>query len=232
MFEKYIQRENTIFKILQKLLDNGLNFVLIGGYAVSAFKHRFSVDADIVIKTEDLKKFEMTLKKEKFIETKSKNLDNLYSTKFARFEKKDELTVSVDLLIGGMGIRQTNSSISFETINNNSSIKVIKGLEKEIKVKIPSKEMLIAVKLQAGRLTDFRDIAALSKDVDVNKIKEFLKNTDKEVIKKHIDNLLITIRKNEFLDSFKGVFMEKKFDIDLKTVEKLKEIVKDAEKNQ
>ena len=225
MFDQYIQRENTIFEILQSFLDNNLDFILIGGYAVSAFKHRFSVDADIIIKKEDLKKFENILKNKKFTKTKSKDLDNLYSTKFERFEKKKELNVSVDLLIGGMGIRQTDSSISFETIDKDSSYKSIKGMEKEVKVKIPSKELLIAIKLQAGRLTDFRDIAALSKDIDVKKIKEFLKNTDKKILKNHMLNLLSTVNKNEFLDSFKGIFMEKKFDVDLETIKKLKSII-------
>jgi len=225
MFDQYIQRENTIFEILQSFLDNNLDFILIGGYAVSAFKHRFSVDADIIIKKEDLKKFENILKNKKFTKTKSKDLDNLYSTKFERFEKKKELNVSVDLLIGGMGIRQTDSSISFETIDKDSSYKSIKGMEKEVKVKIPSKELLIAIKLQAGRLTDFRDIAALSKDIDVKKIKEFLKNTDKKILKNHMINLLSTVNKNEFLDSFKGIFMEKKFDVDLETIKKLKSII-------
>ena len=225
MFERYIQRENTIFEILQSFLDEGLDFVLIGGYAVSAFKHRFSVDADIIIKEEDLKKFEDVLKNNGFTRTKSKNLENLYSTKYARFEKDKELTVSVDLLIGGMGIRQTNSALSFDMINKNSSRKMIKGLEKEIKVKIPSKELLIAIKLQAGRLTDFRDVAALCKNIDIVKIKNFLKNTDKKILKKHVDYMLSIVDKKEFLDSFKGVFMEKKFDIEIETIKKLKEII-------
>ena len=225
MFDQYIQRENTIFEILQSFLDNNLDFILIGGYAVSAFKHRFSVDADIIIKKEDLKKFESVLKNNKFAKTRSKDLDNLYSTNFARFEKKDKLAVSVDLMIGGMGIRQTDSALSFDRINKDSLLKVIKGLEKEIKVKIPSKELLIAVKLQAGRLTDFRDIAALSQNIDINKIKEFLINTDKNILKKHINDLVLLLDKREFMDSFKGVFMEKKFDIDVETIKKLKKII-------
>ncbi|MBU2639787.1 MAG: nucleotidyl transferase AbiEii/AbiGii toxin family protein [Nanoarchaeota archaeon] len=224
MFEQYIQRENTIFEILQTFIDNRLNFILIGGYAISAYKHRFSVDADIVIRSDDIEKFEKILESKKFKKTKSKELKNLYSTKFARFEKKNELNVSIDLLVGGMGIRQTDSSLSFDKINSNSSLKTIKGLEKEIKIKIPSKELLIALKLQAGRLTDFRDIVALSKDIDTNKIKEFLKNIDKNKLKNNINYLLSLLEKKEFMDSFKGVFMEKKFDIDLETIKKLKEI--------
>ena len=48
--EELIKKENNIFKILQKFIDADLEFIIVGGYAVSAFKHRFSVDADIVVK--------------------------------------------------------------------------------------------------------------------------------------------------------------------------------------
>ena len=92
MVEQFIKRENDIFDILQKFLDAELDFILIGGYAISAFKHRFSVDADIIIKTEDQEKFENLLKDNSFIKTISKNLENAYSSKFVRYEKKDKLT--------------------------------------------------------------------------------------------------------------------------------------------
>ncbi|MAF36766.1 hypothetical protein CL622_06635 [archaeon] len=225
MFDRYIQRENIIFEMLQLFIDNGLDFILIGGYAVSAYKHRFSVDADIVIRKEDLKKFEEILKQKKFKKTISKELDNLYSTEFIRYEIKDELTVSFDLMIGGMGIRQTDSSLSFDTIDKGSSKKTIKGIEKEIRVRTPSRELLIVMKLQAGRLTDFRDIVALSQDINIAEIKEHLKNTDQKILKKHITYLLSLLDKKDFIDSFKGVFMEKKFDIDLKNIEMFKSIL-------
>lgn len=223
-FEKYIERENTIFEVLQDFIDKNLDFVLIGGYAISSFKHRFSVDADIVIKKEDLEKFADLLKQKNFKKTISKELDNLYSTEFIRYERKEELAVSFDFLIGGMGIRQTNSSMSFDTIYKDSSKRMVKGIEKEVKVRIPSKELLIALKLQAGRLTDFRDIVALSKDINIDKIRIFLKNVDKGTLEQHISHLLSLIDKKEFMDSFKGVFMEKKFDVDLEAIRKLKTI--------
>ena len=47
----------------------------------------------------------------------SKELENLYSTKFERYEKNVGLPVNVDLLIGGMGVRQTNAAFSFDFLN-------------------------------------------------------------------------------------------------------------------
>ncbi len=225
MFEKFIKRENDIFEILQSFVDNNLDFVLVGGYAISAFKHRFSVDADVVIRSNDVKNFEDLLIKKGFKKTISKELENIYSTVFLRYEKKNDLSISIDLLVGGMGIRQTGSSISFEKINGNSMKYKIKGLEKEIIVKIPIKELLIALKLQAGRLTDFRDIAALIRDTDLSKIKAFLNDGDKNIIGANIKNLINLLDKKEFIDSFKGVFLEKKYDIDINKLKELKSLI-------
>jgi len=54
----FIERENEILKTIRSLADSGLDFVVIGGYAVSGFgRHRFSVDLDVVIDEKDLDAF-------------------------------------------------------------------------------------------------------------------------------------------------------------------------------
>lgn len=225
MFEQFIKRENDIFDILQIFLDNKLDFILVGGYAISAFKHRFSVDADIIIKSNDLEKFENLLKQHNFSKVISKEFKDIYSCEFIRYQKKEELTVSIDLLINGIRMRQTGFVISFDKIKDNSIKKKIKGLEKEIIAKIPTKELLIAIKLHAGRLTDFRDIVAISKDINIDKIKEFLEVENKTILKKHIYQLIDLLNKKEFIDSFKGVFIEKKYDINIEDLKKFKDLL-------
>ena len=159
--EKLIKKENDIFEILNKFVDSKLDFILVGGYAVSAFKHRFSVDADIVVKSESLPNFENILKKSGFRETISRELNDIYSSKFVRYEKEQ---ASVDILIDALVSRTTNASFSYDLILSNSFKKKIIGIEKEVAARIPTKEMIIVMKIHSGRLTDFRDIAALAKD--------------------------------------------------------------------
>ena len=222
MFEQFIKRENDIFNILQIFLDDDLDFIVVGGYAVSAFKHRFSVDVDIVIRSDDLKKFEDLLKHYNYKKTIAKELKDTYASQFIRYQKKEALTVSIDLLVGGLKIRQTGYSLEFNALYNNSMKINIKGREKEVLVKIPVKELLIAIKLHSGRLTDLRDIVAISKDIDINKIKKFLGNKDNKTLKRNIKQLLSLLDKKDFIDSFRGVFMEKKFDINVEEIRKLK----------
>ena len=219
--EELIKKENDIFEILQKFIDAGLEFIIVGGYAVSAFKYRFSVDADIVMKSEGLSDFENILKKKGFKKTITKQLENNYSSKFIRYEKEQ---ANVDILIDALASRTTNASFSYELIFNNSIKKRIIGIEKEVIARIPVKELLIVMKLHSGRLTDFRDIAALAKDADLELIKKFLFVGNLNVLHKNLSKLHKVVNDKKFIDSFKGVFVEKKFDIDFEQVKKISEL--------
>lgn len=219
--EELIKKENEIFGILQRFLELNLDFVIVGGYAVSAYKHRFSVDADLVIKESDLEKFEVILKKNNFKKTISKNLENNYSSKFIRYEKQK---ASIDLLINALASRTTDACFSYDLLFENSEKKKIIGIQKEIIAKIPFKELLIVTKIHSGRLTDFRDIAALAKNTNIDLIRNFLFRGNIQKIYENLNNLNKVVNDKNFIDSFKGVFIEKKFDIDLEKVEEISKI--------
>lgn len=217
-----VERENRIFEVLEEFAKNGLNPIIVGGYAVSAYKHRFSIDADIIIQNEDKEKFEELLKKKGFIKTISKKLEHVYAPEYMRYETKEKPPASIDLLIGGIGSRTTNASFSMEQIERHCKKRKIVGTEKEIAALVPDKEVLIALKIHAGRLTDFRDIVALCQGIDVGLVKEFVKFGDKKILRENIEKLLSLAEKEEFINSFKGVFQEKKYGVDLNEVKKLK----------
>lgn len=222
--EELISKENSIFNILQNFLDEGLDFIVVGGYAVSAFKHRFSVDADIVVQSEDISKFESVLKKDGFSKTSEKELENVYSSKFMRYEKE---SASVDILIDALASRSTNASFSYKLLLDNSIQRKIIGIEKEVLARVPIKELLVAMKVHSGRLTDFRDIAALARETDLELIKKFLFIGDLGVLQDNLKKLAKVVKDKNFVDSFKGVFIEKKFDIDMSSVEKISKLKKD-----
>lgn len=221
--EQFIQRENEIFAILERFVKEKLTFVVVGGYAVSTYKHRFSVDADIVIQEKDKEIFDNILRKEGFKEEQSRELEGIYISRFVRYVRK-EFNISVDLLMNSVVSRQTGASFGFEFLFNNSTLKKIIGIEKEVETLVPRKEVLIAMKIHSGRLTDFRDIAALAKGSDIEKIETFSKRGDLKVVKRHLQELNRVVNDKNFRDSFKGVFLEKRFDIDFKQVEKISEM--------
>ncbi len=228
MLIKFIERENEIFTIIEKIRKTNLQFVLIGGYAVSAYSRRFSVDADIVIKSEDEKKVEEVLKREKYDQEKCRNLENDYDEKFVCFIKKKELLVTVDLLVNSVASRQTGAVWGFDYLFQFSEEKKIKGVEKEIVAVIPEKEMLIALKLHAGRFTDIRDIVALCKDIDFQKVLVHTKRGNIKIVLDHIILIEKVLKEKGFQDSFKGVFeLKGKIDENLIEAEKLIKFMKE-----
>src|SRR3989344_8438814 len=136
--------------------------------------------------------------------------------------KINKSPVGIDLMIDGAGSRDTGASYSFDEILQHSKIRKIIGSEKEVSVYVPNKEILIVLKLHAGRLTDIRDVVALTKDVDLELIKKFIFRGKINFVKKNVEKLLSLIHDKGFMDSFKGVFIEKRYDIDLKSLDKLK----------
>lgn len=221
MLDTFVARENVIFETLQKFIDARLDFIVIGGYGVSSYKHRFSVDADIVVREEGAPSFESILRKNKFKRTISKKLDASYAPFFMRYELKRELPISIDILLNAVAVRQTGASFSFDIISKYSSLRKITGIQKEIIANVPSREILITLKIHSGRLTDLRDVVALCKDVDFGLIKELVHRGDFEVVRAHVKELLKLVNEHGFVDSFKGVFVEKKYDVDWDAVRKL-----------
>ncbi len=218
-----LERENEILDTLNLLAENGLDFVVVGGYAVSAYRHRFSVDADIVIRKMDLEKFENILKTRGYSKTISKQLENPYSSEFVRYEKAD-LKVSIDLLVGGLGCRQTGAAFSFDFLYQKSIKKEIEGIERTTKTNVPVKEILVILKLHSGRLTDLRDVAALCFNLDIDFIQKNIFRGNRKVLERNMEKLTSLIENPNFQDSFKGVFMEKSYKLNIPEIRKLVEI--------
>src|SRR3989338_10317525 len=92
-----LEREQEVMKILNLFLDKKFDFIVVGGYAISTYKKRFSIDLDIVVKEEDLEKFEKVLEKEGYALHYEKEIAMLYGENFKRFIKKmKDLPVDID----------------------------------------------------------------------------------------------------------------------------------------
>src|SRR3989338_2498557 len=103
-----LSRENEIIRLIRLLSDSKLGFIVVGGYAVSVHKKRFSIDLDIAVKDADVSRLESLLEKEGYASGYSKEISALYGEKFKRLEKKTgtgALPVSIDLLINGVKSR-------------------------------------------------------------------------------------------------------------------------------
>ncbi len=198
-----LSRENEIIRLIRLFSGSKSDFIVVGGYAVSVHKKRFSVDLDIVIRNADASKFESLLEKEGYSHGYSKEINTVYGEKFRRLEKKTgKLTVSVDFLINGVVSRLTNGSWGFETLLENSIKSTLQGAE----FLTPVKELLIAMKIHSGRFSDIRDIVALYENTDQTVILKYVKRGDIKKLKGALRKELRFIESPNFKDSFKGVF--------------------------
>jgi len=197
-----LEREQEVMRILALLLDKELDFIVVGGYAVSTYKKRFSIDLDAVIKEENIEGFEKLLEKEGYALHYEKKISLLYGENFKRFMKKmKDLPVDVDLLINGLVSRTTDATWGFDYIKRHSVKRKLAAAE----FLTPEKELLIAMKFHSGRLSDMRDIVALM-PCDKEKLKKHLLQEDMEKLKQSMKKQASFLNNPQFDDSFKGIF--------------------------
>jgi len=208
--DRMASREKECLDFLKAVPENS-KYVLIGGYAVTAYGFpRFSVDLDIVLPKGEQPLFENMLKERDFKYVKErKEVDDVYSGEFRKYEKKMTLPVSVDLLINAVKSRQTDTSYPFEYLLKNSETRTVVGWNPESKTntRVADREMLIALKINSMRLTDQRDIIILCYEKpDVDKITKHLERCPREVIQKHLELLLGAINDPQQVNSLRGAF--------------------------
>lgn len=220
----FVDRENQIFEILQAFEDHDLEFVVVGGYAVSAFQHRFSVDADLVVRDDDVEEFVEVLEASGFEAVEDRELD-VYGGRYLAYEKDVELPVTVDLLVNSLQCRQTDAAWRYDYFEQHSIAAEIEGSERSVEVRIPEKELLVAVKLHSGRLTDARDAVALVEDLDFGKLEHHLDRGDPEKLEGMLEQVAETIGSEDFEDAFKGVFSRQT--LPEEDIRKLREFIQD-----
>jgi len=205
MKQNLADREKECFNFLN-LLPRDRKYVVVGGYAVSSYGFsRFSVDLDIVIPVEELPFFKKLIDKTGFVLYKQK-VDLGYDGRFERYNKG---LVSIDLLINAIHSRQTEYFYPFDYVFKNSVIREVGGWDPTVKAKIrvPMKEMLIALKIHSMRSADKRDIIMLCyKKPEELEVRRHLENCPETKIQGNINELLSVLDNQHFKDSLKGVF--------------------------
>src|SRR3989338_3104829 len=220
-----LEREQEVMRILNLFLEEKLDFVVVGGYAISTYKKRFSIDLDVVIKEEDLENFEKILEKEKYVLHYKKEITLIYGKNFKRFMKRmKSLPVDIDLLINGLVSRTTNATWGLDYIKRNSVKRKLNNSE----FLTPEKELIIAMKFHSGRLSDIRDIVALM-PCDKNKLRRHLLNGDIKKLRDSMKNQASFLNSPQFDDSFKGIFGP--FSYNEKDVQEAKKLVKEILKS-
>ena len=210
--ELLLMREREIIRLISLIKDLTLPYIIVGGYAVATIMKRFSVDLDIVIKKENEEEFKKILEKEGYKQSYSKEISTIYWENFIRLEKKiNNLSICIDFMINGLVSRSTDASWSFDYVNKNSEIRNIENIQ----FIVPTKELLIAMKLHSGRISDTKDIVALSKNTYVKTILAHVLRGKTEKLKSNAKISLNYVKSKNFKDSFQGIFGIKAYNKEL-----------------
>lgn len=205
----FVEREREVLETIRSFADAGLEFVVVGGYALSGFgRHRFSVDLDVVIGEKDLEAFTGILEERGFRRYAERaGFDEVYGGRFVSYVKRvDGLPVTADLLVGSLVCRATGASWSYEYLESHSIEAEVAGIELSAGCRVPERELLVALKIHSGRRADLRDIVMLVEGADVDKIVRHLRRGDMEKLKAQMDRILGMLRDPRLVDSLKGVF--------------------------
>jgi hypothetical protein len=79
-------RSDALIELLDGLTREGREYVLVGGYAVSAFNARFSADLDIVVSPDAKKDFTEFLENRSFDKTDSHAKEWFYDTEVIEYK--------------------------------------------------------------------------------------------------------------------------------------------------
>ena len=203
------ERERELLRVVGVMVDEGLEFVVVGGHAVSALgRHRFSTDCDVVVRKAEVENFDRILRAEGFVSGKGRNqLDETYGGEFVRYSKSVHgYPISVDLLVNSLVCRNTDAAWSYEYIREHSQWATIPGSSTAVECRTADRELTVAFKIHAGRKTDVRDVVVLAQEADVRAIASHLRRGDLEELRRQIDRMLGALDDERLLDSLKGVF--------------------------
>ena len=204
----FSNRSNALIGLLAELNESSHQYVLVGGYAVSAFETRFSTDLDVVIAPEDRESIIEFLETRGFEQTESQSKEWVYDTEVTQYEKRltPQQPVGVDLLVNGLGCRQTKAQWSFDYLLNHSREQTISGGTEEATARAVDGAVLIAVKLHSGRETDLRDVLAIAGDVPLSQVTTHLHRGDEQKLRDQLEAGVEILGSDELRHGFRSDF--------------------------
>lgn len=201
-------RSTALIELLDELTASDLEYVLVGGYAVSAFNTRFSTDLDIVVLPEDKNAFVEFLETRNFEETDSHAKEWVFDTEVVEYEKRlsPQQPIGFDLLVNGLGCRQTKAQWSFDYLHDHSAQQQISGGTAATTARVVDGAVLVAAKLHSGRETDLRDVLAIAEEIDLDTVTPHLHRGDADALRTQLERGIEVLESDELRHGFRSDF--------------------------
>lgn len=205
------ERSEALIEVLDDLDGSDIGFVLVGGYAVSQFETRFSTDLDLVVAPDDYDELVTFLEAHDFERTDELEVppdETIYDRQIELFERTDGLVhpVGVDVLVNGLGCRQTGAEWSFEYLREHSIEPTISGGSTSTTARAVEGEVLVAAKLHSGRETDLADVLAAVPEVNFDSVRAHLHRGDEAALRSQLAQAREFIEGGGLDHRFKSLF--------------------------
>jgi len=201
-------RSDSLIELLEEITQAGHEYVLVGGYAVSAFNARFSTDLDIVVAPDSKAEFAEFLERQGFEETDSHAKEWFYDTEVIEYEKRltPQQPIGFDLLVNGLGCRQTEAQWSFDYLYDHSHQQKVTGGTVTTTARVIDGAVLVAAKLHSGRETDLRDVLAVAEVIDLDTVTTHLLRGDGDALREQLAEGLEILESDELKHGYRSDF--------------------------
>ena len=200
-------RETEIIRILRVLGEATDGFVVVGGYAVNAFgEHRFSVDCELATNRDNVPVLDATLLGEGYELRRNEVRPPLGVTVREYRKTVGGEPVSVELFVDTVVSTRTRGTWTYGFIQDNSAEAIIVGATDSTPARVAQRNLLVAMKLHAGRTEDFADVVMLSEKVDWKIVAKYAACGSKEQLVEQIESAIIEISSAKFASDLKSAF--------------------------
>lgn len=204
------ERQSELVDTHRAIQGEELPYVLVGGWAVTAFQTRFTTDVDMVIPEASLGDYDSLLNDLGYTKQFDSDVANVYEGRIVGYEKLvGENAVEFDALVGALRCRQTDAEWSYRYLEEHSVIESLNVAE-DLTARIPEPALLFALKLHSGRVADARDLVVVGSQIEFDQIGQHLHRGKSEALEEQIKRVLERLEEGGFEDSFKGVFEQEK----------------------
>lgn len=208
------ERQSELIDTHRAVQAAELPYVLVGGWAVSAFQTRMTTDIDAVIPATSLENYDELLTDLGYGKEFDKDVSNEYEGQMVQYEKSvGENAVTFEALVDALRCRQTDAEWSYRYLHEHSTAESLTVAD-NIEGRIPEPALLFAMKLHSGRQADTRDLVVLSTRAEFDRIERHLHRGDADKLDERIEIVLERLQQNGFEDAFKGVFQREKLPAD------------------
>ena len=202
------ERQSELVDTHRAVRDAELPYILVGGWAVSAFQTRFTTDIDTVIPDTALDEYDSLLRDLGYEKQFEKDVSNEYDGRMVQYTKQvGDNEVKFEALVDSMGCRQTDAEWSYRYLHEHSTVESLDVAE-DLDSRIPEPALLFAMKLHSGRKADTRDLVVISTRAEFDRIERHVHRGDPKKLDGQIEIVLDRLQQDGFKDSFKGVFRQ------------------------